>query len=371
MKSRRALALATVTALLLVSCADGEESETEPTEEPESGAEGDADGDAGDGDADGPGDEAEPEEEPEPEPEADPAEVGANELGEVPVLMYHRILEDGGSEYDLTPEEFREELEYLYENDYRPIRTDEFVTGDFDVPAGTTPAVLTFDDSTSEQLAYDDDGEIDPDTAVGILIDVAEQYDDFEATGSFYVLGSLFGVSDEAGAEKLEHLHELGFELGNHTLTHDRLDQLDAEGVQRELAQGAENITDAVDEAEVTTMSLPLGLWPDDRDLAVSGSHDGYDYEHDGVLLVGSNPAPSPFHAEFDGHAIPRIRSLPPGSWDADDPEGLMTSGYWFDVFEQDPDRRYVSDGDPDTISFPEEHEDALSEEFAERANPY
>ena len=315
-------------------------------------------------------DEADEPEEPE-EPEVDPAEVGANELGEVPVLMYHRILPDGGSVYDLSADEFRSELQYLYDNDYRPITTAQLVDGRLDVPAGTTPVVLTFDDSTREQFGYTDDGDIDPDSAVGILLDFAEEREDFDAVGSFYVLGSLFGVSEERGHAKLEHLHELGFELGNHTLTHERLDHLDAEGVQRELTQGADNIREAVSDAEVRTMSLPLGLWPDDRSLAAEGSHDGSEYRHEGILLVGSNPAPSPFHAEFDPLAIPRIRSLPPAIYDADDPDGLMTSGYWFDVFEQSPERRYVSDGNPDTISFPAELEDGLADEHAERANPY
>jgi peptidoglycan/xylan/chitin deacetylase (PgdA/CDA1 family) len=364
-------------ALVLAACADGEldDAREDPgsIEEEDAGDAGDADG-AGNGDGagdDGQDHDVEVEDEDSAQGAVDPAEVDANELGEVPVLMYHRLLDDGGGRMDLTPEEFLSELEYLYDNDYRPIRTDQLVAGEIDVPAGTTPVVLTFDDSTREQFGYTDDGEIDPDSAVGILLEFADQHDDFDATGSFYVLGSLFGVSDERGAEKLAHLHELGFEIGNHTLTHERLDHLDAQGVQRELAAGAENIRDAVPDAEVTTMSLPLGLWPDDRELAVRGSHDGADYEHDGILLVGSNPAPSPFHADFDGHAIPRILSKPPMTWDADDPEELMTSGYWFDVLEQRPERRYISDGDPSTISFPDDLAEGLAEEHADRANPY
>lgn len=321
------------------------------------------DGDAED-EVDGAPDDDEPEEQ---EPEADPAEVDANELGEIPVLMYHRLLEDGGGVYDLTAEEFRAELEYLYEHDYRPIRTIDLVTGEIDVPAGTTPVVLTFDDSTREQFGYDEDGGVDPDTSVGILLDVADQYDDFDAVGSFYVTGSLFGVSDERGAEMLRDLHELGFEIGNHTLDHERLDHLDAAGVRRALAEGARNITEAVPDARVRTLSLPLGVWPDDRELAVRGRHDGYTYEHEGVLLVGSNPAPSPFHADFDPLAIPRIHSQHGES----DGSPTYDSGFWLQVLEDDPGRRYVSDGDPETVSFPEELADGLAGEHRDRANPY
>jgi hypothetical protein len=96
----------------------------------------------------------EPDEPAEPAgPAVDPAEVGANELGEVPVLMYHKVLDSGGSEYDLTPEQFRGELQYLYDTGYRPIRTIDLVRGEIDIPAGTSPVVLTFDDSTREQFS--------------------------------------------------------------------------------------------------------------------------------------------------------------------------------------------------------------------------
>ncbi|MTV26352.1 polysaccharide deacetylase family protein [Nitriliruptoraceae bacterium ZYF776] len=292
--------------------------------------------------------------------------MGANELGEVPVLMYHRLLEDGGGDYDLTPEEFRTELEYLATNGYVPITAAELVSGELDVPAGRTPVVLTFDDSTREQFALTEDGEVDPDTAVGILLDVAAEHDDFPATGTFYVLGSLFGVAEDAGTELLRALHDLGFELGNHTFAHGNLGQLDDDQVQRDLAEGARNITEAVPGAEVTTLSYPFGIRPDDPSLVASGSHDGYDYRHEAGFLVGSGPAPSPFSSEFDPLAIPRIRAQP--TWDGEADYG---SGFWWDVLERAPERRYVSDGDPTTITFPEELADELDDAFTDRAQPY
>jgi hypothetical protein len=296
------------------------------------------------------------------EPDVDPADVGANELGEVPVLMYHRILDDGGGEFDLTPDQFRAELERLYAEDYRPIRTVDLVRGEIDVPAGTTPVVLTFDDSTREQFAYTDDGEIEPDTAVGILLDFADERPDFEAVGSFYVNIGPFGGGADSD-DILVELHELGFELGNHTLRHARLDRLGDDEVRQELALGARVITDVVPDAEVTTMSLPLGLWPEPRDLVYEGEHEGDRYEHEGVLLVGAHPAPSPFDDDFDPLAIPRILANPDGE--------DFTSRYWLDTFAEAPERRFVSDGDPGTISFPEARADDLDERHADRANPY
>lgn len=304
-----------------------------------------------------------PQDEPEPEPEVDPAEVAAevdaDELGEIPVIMYHQLREDGGGDYDMTPEAFRDELVGLHEAGYVAITTDELTSGRIDVPAGTTPVVLTFDDSTRSQFALTEDGEVDPDTKVGIMLELADELDDFVATGSFYVLQSLFGVAEEQGAALLAELHDLGFELGNHSFSHANLSQLDAEGVQEELALGAQNIRDAVPDAEVTTISLPFGVNPEDRSLLGEGSFDGIDYSHAGALLVGSGPAPSVFHTDFEPLAIPRIRSQP--DWSEGD-EVDFGSGYWLDVLERDPQRRYVSDGDPDTVAFPEDRADEVAD---------
>jgi peptidoglycan/xylan/chitin deacetylase (PgdA/CDA1 family) len=310
--------------------------------------------------------EPEPEEEP-PTPAIDPAEVGADELGLVPVLMYHRLREDG-TEYDNTPDEFREELIWLFDNGYRPIRTIDLVRGEIDVPAGTTPVVLTFDDSTREQAGLTPDGELEPETSMGILIEVASRYDDVDPVASLYVItSSLFGGT-AAGSDVLVHLHELGMEIGNHTHTHPSLASLDAAGVQDELATNVAEVRALAGDAEVATLSLPLGVFPEDRSLVAQGSSSAGSYVNEGVLLVGSNPAPSPFAAEFDPLAIPRIRSSP--NWDGGEPD--FGSRFWLEQLERGATyRRYVSDGDPETISFPADRAGELHERFADRANPY
>jgi hypothetical protein len=295
----------------------------------------------------------------------DPAEVGADELGQVPVLMYHQLKEDGGSEWDMSPEEFRAELELLFDAGYVPIRAIDLARGQIDIPAGARPVVLTFDDSTRSQARLDDDGEIADDTKIGILIDVAERYEDVEPIASIYVItSSLFGGGSD-DEDILRALADLGMELGNHSHTHQVLRGLSADGVQEELATNVDVVTSIVPDAEVATLSLPLGMFPDDDELAVRGEWGGTSYEHEGVLLVGYNPAPSPFHVEFDASAIPRIQTHP-------DPEFQFGSAWWFEQLERgEGTRPYVSDGDPDTISFPEERADELDPAHEDRANPY
>ena len=362
--------MACALALLLAACS---------TADPLDAGEGDADNapdvdepvdesdDATNGAAGSQGD-AEDNDGPDAEPDVDPAEVGADELGHVPVLMYHRLLDDGGGDFDLTPEEFRGELEWLFDNGYSPVRLKDLVRGEVAVPAGRTPVVLTFDDSTREQAKLTEDGELDRDTAMGILVEIADEYDDVEPFASLYVItSSLFGGGSD-GPAIVEHLHELGMELGNHTHNHPNLASLPPDEVRYELARNVVEITDIVPDAEVVTLSLPLGVFPEDRELAARGDADVGSYEHEGILLVGSEPARSPFAADFDPLAIPRIRSAP--SWDGGEPD--FGSAFWLEQLEQEGSyRRYVSDGNPDTISFPEERADELDPEHRERANPY
>src|SRR5262245_21711020 len=76
----------------------------------------------------------------------DPAQVQANELGRIPVLMYHRVVGTPASVYDRTPDDFRAELERLARENYVPVTTADLAAGRIDIPAGTHPVVLTFDD---------------------------------------------------------------------------------------------------------------------------------------------------------------------------------------------------------------------------------
>src|SRR4051812_16339114 len=65
--------------------------------------------------------------------------VKANEAGMIPVIMYHRLLPKRRASIDRTPKQLRAELERLVREKYVPITAAEFVSGKFNVPAGTHP----------------------------------------------------------------------------------------------------------------------------------------------------------------------------------------------------------------------------------------
>ncbi|WP_309234773.1 polysaccharide deacetylase family protein [Nocardia sp. XZ_19_385] len=282
----------------------------------------------------------------------------ANELGLVPVLMYHQLLPTPTGEYDQTPAEFRDELERLYREVYRPVTAADYISGAIDIPAGTHPVVLTFDDSTLSQFTFGPDGTPAPDSAVGILEEFRTRYPDFRPTATFYVNNAPFGNNPRA----LTWLAEHGYEVGSHTASHANLARLDGAGVQREFAENVHAIQAAVPGKPVRTMALPLGISPADQALASTGAWEGTTYRFDAVMLVGANPAPSPY-GRIDPTGIPRIRS---GKG-----EVPFDSAHWLNWLAANPTLRYTSDGTPAEISFPAPDAAALSSSWATQANPY
>ena len=297
----------------------------------------------------------------------DPAEVGADELGLVPVLMYHRVVDRPPSRWDVSPEDFRAELVWLFDHGYRPVRMVDLVRGDLDVPAGTTPVVLTFDDSSSSQARLDDEGRLDPESAIGILIDVASAYDDVDPVASLYVIGSEPFGDETRGPAVLRALAAAGFELGNHTMTHPDLGRIGDAEVRREVAGAVEVLTTAVPGLEVATIALPFGSAARDDALVLSGSSGGTSYEHVAILRVDPEPARSPFHVDFDPSYVPRICSAF-GRSGCDSDYGSRT---WLEWLDEEPGRRYVSDGDPTRISFPRARSAELAPALRPLANPY
>lgn len=283
-----------------------------------------------------------------------------NELGVIPVLMYHQLLPDGGGDYDLTPAEFRRELERLWREGYRPITASDLASGAIDVPRGTTPVVLTFDDATTSQAALTGSGKLDPATAAGILVEFATSHPGFGQAATFYVNREPFAAADGT-SELLRTLVSLGFEIANHTRDHVALGTLGDEEVQQQIVLGNRVIHEHLPAAEVTTMALPLGSLPERPALALGGTWDGEQYQFAGIMLVGAEPSPSPFSNLFEPGGIPRIRST------AD--RGVENgSADWLDRLSRDPELRYVSDGDPSRITVPAGREPEVAERFRERA---
>jgi peptidoglycan/xylan/chitin deacetylase (PgdA/CDA1 family) len=284
-----------------------------------------------------------------PEPVAAPARVtaaaarqaGADELGRIPVLMYHRVTERPKSPYDRTPADFTAELERLAAEDYVPVTTAELTSRRLDLPAGAHPVVLTFDDGDPSAFGLTPQGQPAPGTAIRILLDVAAAHPRFRPVASLYVNEHPFGGPDDGDAVRWLAAHQ--FEIGNHTRRHTNLRSASESAVTSAIAEEDTLIRQAVPGYRPTTLALPYGAHPRREELALRGP--GYSY--DGALLVGAGPAPSPCSRDFEPGSIPRIRSQSAG------PEAEYGSAHWLDVLASPAGHRYTSDGDPATVSYP------------------
>ncbi|WP_285777274.1 polysaccharide deacetylase family protein [Microtetraspora sp. NBRC 13810] len=294
------------------------------------------------------------------------ASAKANELGQIPVLMYHRVVKDATGPDDLTPQQFRAELERLVAEDYVPITAREYVTGKIGIPAGKHPVVLTFDDSSPSQLALDGMGTPNPDTAVGIMLDVARRHPEFRPVGTFYVTRDLFGLSvPEEQVQILRWLQDHGFDIGNHTFDHLNLRGRDKKAVYNEIVAGHRLITNLISTAPAS-LALPYGNQPTTKEWAKRGSAEGVRYDYGGVFLAGYTPGPSPFAKEFDPLGIPRIRSH-----EKTGDCKRFCSVAWLDYFKANPDKRYTSDGNVATVAYPKFKEPFAAKAFSRYALAY
>jgi peptidoglycan/xylan/chitin deacetylase (PgdA/CDA1 family) len=293
-----------------------------------------------------------------PTGEPEPSAVRADELGQIPVLMIHQIEDHPSGDFAQTAAQLRSTLEYLAGHDYVPITAAELVGGDIDVPAGASPVVLTFDDGSANQFQLSADGSVDPDSGVGVVLGVAERHPRFRPVGTMYVNRMPFGKLD--ASRELRWLVEHGWEVGNHSYGHENLASLPSAAVQKTIADDQRMISKAVPGYGVTTLALPFGIMPERAQLARRGSSGGVRYDYRGVMLVGANPAPSPFAADWDPFNIPRIRSWY-GRTEYDE-------HYWLPKLLR---TRYVSDGDPAKVSFPRSAARSLAAPFTTHANPY
>jgi len=271
-----------------------------------------------------------------------------NELGRVMILEYHKI-DYPEERWTRTPENFRRDLETLYARGYRLLALNDLVDGRINVPAGTTPVVLTFDDSSPGQFRYvERDGrlEIDPKSGIGVLEAFILERPDFGRAATFYVLpgasrpNKLFNQDEHAG-KKLQYLVANGYEIGNHTLWHANLGKYDETIVRGQIAEAQVWIQRHVPNYRPRTIALPHGVYPKDVSWAVRGTAKGASYQHDAILMVAGGAAPSPFSRGFDALHLPRIQAVE------------HDLGYWLGYFEKHPDERFVSDGDAASVTVP------------------
>jgi len=263
-----------------------------------------------------------------------------NLLGQVLVLEYHLIGEPE-DRWQRTPANFRADLERLLAEGYYPVNLRDLAARDLGmVPVGKRPMVLTFDDSSMGQFRMLPDGQVDPDSAVGILLAFHQAHPaDWPLRASFFVLQDvdvperiLFGQPEWA-QQKLQMLVAWGMEIGSHTISHANLAESAPEEAQRQLALSQARLETLLPGYEVTSLSVPFGQYPLDETLLVSGEYQGQSYTYRAVVREAGGLAPSPHTAGFEPYRIPRVQAIP------------SELDYWLSYANQ-PGVHYVSAGE-------------------------
>lgn len=287
-------------------------------------------------------------------------EDGINELGKVPIMMYHGIREKTSSStgtvggnvdkdgYNRTPEAFRNDLEFYYEKGYRMVRLKDYIDGNIDVEYGKSPIVLTFDDGNEDNIrvvGLDDNGDIiiDENSAVGILEEFKKEHPDANVTATFFVNGGMFN-QPQYNEKIIKWMVENGYDIGNHTQNHLDIKKSSADQVQKEIVYVYNELDDIIPGKYVKIIALPFGS-PYSKDnenykYVLSSTYEGKEYETEAALRVGWEPEVSCYDKDFDKTFLKRCRAYD-------------NNGQEFDiemVFNNLENTRYVSDGDENTI---------------------
>ncbi|MFP4697900.1 MAG: polysaccharide deacetylase family protein [Eubacteriales bacterium] len=294
------------------------------------------------------------------EVEIDYQKVKPNELGHIMIVMYHGI--KNLPPYHRTEEDFEKDLQFLYDHGYRLISMRDYLDNNINVPPGLTPIVLTFDDGLSSTFSLvEENGEFvpTPNTAVAILEKFAKNNPDFGKTATFYINSDLKTFDGEGTKEeRIEWLHENGYHVANHTSNHADLSTLGEESIQKNIGKTDEFIRNILGEDYlVDSLTYPFGKRPKKELLPYiqSGKYKSHTYNIKIALKEGpSGSFIPPHHLRFDPLLVPRVR----GS------EGEVQDLWWFlNYYEENPDKKYISDGNNNRISIPEAYEKYLNYE--------
>ena len=294
-----------------------------------------------------------------------------NELGNIPIMMYHGIINKPSSEtgntggnvdkdgYNRTTEAFREDLEFYYQNDYRMIRLKDYIDGKIDTEYGKSPIILTFDDGNDNNLkvtGLDSNGNIiiDENSAVGVLESFKKKYPDYNVTATFFVNGGMFN-QEEYNEKIIKWLVDNGYDVGNHTETHLDIKKSSSDRVQKEIAVVYDELEKLIPGKYVKIIALPFGS-PYSKEnenfkYVLNGTYNNITYETEACLRVGWEAEVSPFNNSFDKTFLKRIRAYD-------------NNGKDFDIemnFKSLKSKRYISDGNINTIVTSKENENIVN----------
>lgn len=273
------------------------------------------------------------------------ADVWDNTL-EVPILIYHQFVPDymNTDATKMRLADFRAQLQILYDNGFSLIPLKSWLDGNFTVPEGKKPLVITLDDLWfGNQIYIQDDGTPSEYSGIGVLWQFSQEHPDFGFHAALFAIngdkyypekqvGDAFYAADNVDFfTKSWHIKlgntiawamENGLEVYSHTFTHPwNWPQIDNAEIEKQLDQndnwlreylreaGREDLIPKLD----NMIALPEGKWPESD----SGKQTVLNYkntEEKPLLAVveaynmdAAQLTPSVFNEKFDPFHIARI----------------------------------------------------------------
>ncbi|MFH1826520.1 MAG: polysaccharide deacetylase family protein [bacterium] len=231
-----------------------------------------------------------------------------------PVLEYH-LIGRPEARWTRTPENFRKDLEWLYQNNYYPMNLKDILTNFKGLPKGKTPVVLTFDDSSSGQFRYLENGDIDPDCAAGIIKAFHKKHPkDWPLRATFFIVigtnnpdRNIFGQL-EYREKKLKQLTDWGMEVASHTYWHDQLSKVDEKFARYTLAKSVSELK-RLSGQKIVSLATPMGLYPKDESV-FSGQYQKIKYDLKLVCEVAGGLQLYPSDPNFNPRHINRIQTI-------------------------------------------------------------
>lgn len=163
----------------------------------------------------------------------------------VPVLNYHLVTNQIASPLAITPDDFNEQMAYLYYNGYTAISPDQL--SDYiqlNKPLPKKVVLITFDDGYRETYTE----------AYPIL-------QKYNFTATIFVITDYVGTNSRyLDWDQVREMHDNGFTIGSHTLNHISLVNASNEYAEYQLVQSRQAIEDRL-KVPVEYFAYPEGFY--------------------------------------------------------------------------------------------------------------
>ncbi|MFN8386578.1 MAG: polysaccharide deacetylase family protein [Anaerolineales bacterium] len=164
----------------------------------------------------------------------------------IPILLYHHIgysLTD--SEYYVSPDEFANQMNYLFMHGYRTITVEQLTQAIyFGAQLPSRPVLLTFDDGSE--------------TVYTEALPVMQTYG---FTGTAYIVYNYIGSTRYMDKNQIRALYDAGWEIGSHGISH--LDLTTRPGKQEDEVVSSRRRLESYLGVPIRSFAYPFGVYDD------------------------------------------------------------------------------------------------------------